>query len=120
MLGYLQREVFRILSRCVNSYDGLVVAWREEASFSQWVTANGANILAACLVELSPAERALIIACGLLVLVAELLNTGIEAAIDRVSSETHPLSAKAKDASCAAVTLMAIITVLAWLVILIG
>ena len=120
MLSYLKRETARVLQRCVNTCEGFAFAWREEASFSQWVAANAVNIVLACLVDLSGAERALIIACGLLVLVAELLNTGIESAIDRISEELHPLSKKAKDTACAGVALMAAITGVVWVVVLIG
>ena len=120
MFAYLRRETGRVLARCVNTWEGFAFAWREEASFSQWVAANAVNIALACVVDLDPIERALIIACGLMVLVVELLNTGIEAAVDRISEDHHPLSKKAKDTACAAVALMAAITGLVWLVVLIG
>lgn len=120
MLSYLRREAHRVSQRCVNTTEGLVIAWREEASFSQWIAANAVNIALACLVDLSTVERALIIGCGLLVLVVELLNTGIEATIDRISEDLHPLSKKAKDTACAAVALMATITGVIWVIVLIG
>lgn len=120
LIGYLQREASRVLRRCANTGEGLAMTWREEASFSQWVAANVANIALALMVDLAPAERALVIACGLLVLVVELLNTGIEAAIDRISTERHPLSKKAKDAACAAVACMAGITGVVWVILLAG
>ena len=120
MTSYLKREIARVLTRCVNTAEGIGFAWREEASFAQWVTANAVSATLACMIEMSTAERALIIGFGLLVLVAELLNTGIEAAIDRISEEHHPLSKKAKDTACAAVALTAVTTGVVWLVVLIG
>ena len=120
MIPYLKRESVRIVHRCVYSFEGLRFAWREEASFPQWVVANVISATLACLIEMSTAERSLIIGFGLLVLVAELLNTGIEAAIDRISEEHHPLSKKAKDTACAAVALTAVTTGVVWLVVLIG
>ncbi len=120
MKSYLKREIARVLERCKNTFEGLQFAWREEASFSQWVAANAVSATLACLIEMSTAERALIIGFGLLVLVAELLNTGNEAAIDRISAEHHPLSKKAKDTACAAVALMAVTTGVIWLIVLIG
>ena len=69
---------------------------------------------------MSAAERALIIGFGLMILVAELLNTGIEAAIDRIGEERHPLSKKAKDCGCAAVALAAIVAGLMWVIVLVG
>lgn len=120
MLTYLKREAARVAQRCLDTLAGLGAAWREEASFQQWVVANAISASLACLIEMSTAERALIIGFGLLVLVAELLNTGIEAAIDRISHERHPLSKKAKDTACAAVALTAITTGVIWVVVLIG
>ena len=120
MAGYLRREAARIVERCGNTAEGLAVVWREEASFSQWVAANVASAGLALAVEMNTAERALIIGFGLMVLVTELLNTGIEAAIDRVGEERHPLAKKAKDAACAAVALSAAATGVVWLIVLIG
>ena len=120
MTGYLKREVARVMTRCVNTLEGLRFAWREEASFPQWVVANIVSASLACLIEMSTAERALIIGFGLMVLVAELLNTGIEAAIDRISEEHHPMSKKAKDTACAAVALTALATGFVWLIVLTG
>ena len=120
MSSYLKREAVRIVARCVYSIEGVRFAWRDEPSFQQWVVANVISITLACLIEMSTAERALIIALGLLVLVAELLNTGIEATIDRISEEHHPLSKKAKDTACAAVALTAITAGIVWLIVLIG
>ena len=75
MVSYLKREVARVWTRCWNSIEGLGFAWREESSFSQWVVLNGISAALTFAFEMTPAERALIIGFGLLVLVAELLNT---------------------------------------------
>ena len=120
MTGYLGREARRIARRCRNTAEGVAVTWREESSFSQWVVANVVNIVLASVVEMGAAERAMIIGFGLLVLVVELLNTGIEAAIDRIGAEHHPLSKKAKDAACAAVALSAVVVGVLWVIILVG
>lgn len=108
------------MARCRNTADGLAFAWRDEASFPQWVAANAVSAGLACLVEMSTAERALIIGFGLVVLVVELLNTGIEAAIDRIGEERHPLAQKAKDTACAAVALSAVTVGVVWVVVLVG
>ncbi len=65
-------------------------------------------------------ERALLIAVVLLVLIVELLNSGVEAAIDRISFEHHSLSKRAKDIGSAAVFVSLCLTVLVWTVILAG
>lgn len=95
------------------------MTWREEPSFSQWVVLNIISAGLTFVVPMSLTQQAMIIAFGMLVLVVELLNTGIEAAIDRISEEIHPLSKKAKDAGCAAVGMMAKITGVIWVFVLI-
>ena len=120
MIAYLKRETARVLRRCRNSLDGLGFAWRDESSFQQWVAANAVSAGLTFAVDMTAVERALIIGFGLLVLVAELLNTGIEAAIDRMGEEHHPLAQKAKDTACAAVALCAVITGLVWVIVLLG
>ena len=120
MAGYLRREAARFVDRCVNSIEGVAITWRDEASFPQWVVANVISAGLTFAFEMTAAERALIIGFGLLVLVIELLNTGIEAAIDRIGADHHPLSKKAKDTACAAVALSAIIAGVMWVIVLIG
>jgi len=119
-MGYFKREVARVLTRCVNTYQGIAITWREEASFAQWAVLNIISAGLTFVVPMTLTQQMLIIAFGLLVLVVELLNTGIEAAIDRISDEIHPLSKKAKDTACAAVALTAIITGVLWVFALIG
>ena len=70
--------------------------------------------------DLTPAERGLILALGLLILVAELFNTAIEEAIDYISTDQDPRAGRAKDCGSAAVALTAIAGGVAWLVILLG
>jgi len=119
-MGYLGRETARVLRRCRNTADGLGFAWREEASFRQWIAANAVSAGLTLAFEMTAAERALIIGAGLMVLVVELLNTGIEAAIDRIGADRHPLARKAKDTACAAVALMAVTTGVIWAIVLAG
>ena len=116
-MGYINREIRRFGMRCINTYEGIAITLREEASFAQWVVVNIASIALTFYVEMTTSERILIVALGLMILVVELLNTGIEAAIDRISEDIHPLSKKAKDCGCAAVGLMAIIGLIAWLMV---
>ena len=70
-----------------------------------WLTRNGV-------------ERALLIGSLMLALVIELLNAGIEAAVDRVSLENHPLAKRAKDIGSAAVMLALVNAALVWLLVL--
>lgn len=116
-MGYVNRELHRFVTRCVNTYEGIAITLKEEASFAQWIGVNILSITLMFFVDMTPAERMIILSLGLMILVVELLNTGIEAAIDRTSTDIHPLSKKAKDCGCAAVALMAVIGLLAWLVV---
>lgn len=116
MLYFLKR----LKHRCIWSWEGTVATWKDEHSFRSWVWANLVSALAAFLLPLTTAELALILALGILVLAAELINTGIENVVDQVSKDHHPLAKKAKDAGSAGVAVTAIAAGVAWLVILIG
>lgn len=118
-MSYASREFRRFLVRVKLSWEGIRITWVEEASFPQWVVANILSASATFAFTMTPAERALIIGLGLLVLVAELLNTAVEAAVDLSTEDIHPLAKKAKDTACAAVALTAITTGVVWLLILI-
>ena len=117
MLKYIKKEIPRIINRTVLTWEGVKITWIDESSFSQWVMVNIASVALTFAFDMSPIERALIIGFGLLILVVELINTGIEAAIDRISEDIHPLSKKAKDVGCAAVGLMAFTAGVVWLII---
>jgi diacylglycerol kinase (ATP) len=67
----------------------------------------------------TPVERVLLLGCLLIVLIVELLNSAIEANVDRVGMERHELSARAKDIASAAVFLSIALTWLTWGLILI-
>jgi diacylglycerol kinase (ATP) len=106
--------------RIIWSWRGTRDAWRNEHSFRSWVWANAASAALAFWLPLEPVERALILALGILVLAAELLNTAIERAVDRISEEHHPLSGAAKDAGSAGVAIAALAAGVAWGVVLMG
>jgi diacylglycerol kinase (ATP) len=71
----------------------------------------------AALLQVSPPERALLAATVLLVLLVELINSSVEAAIDRISLDYNELSGRAKDCGSAAVTVALIICVMTWCII---
>lgn len=116
----LKREWQRFWRRCVWSWQGWVHCWREEPSLHQWFWANVVSAGFALGLDLSTPERALILALGVLTLAAELMNTGIERAIDYISEDEHPLAKQAKDAASAGVAVTGIAAGVAWVVILIG
>ncbi len=111
--------ILRIWHAYLNSCAGLADAFRHESAFRQEVLLAAILIPTALFVPVAPVERALLVAVVLLVLIVELLNTGVEAAIDRISFERHPLSKRAKDIGSAAVLISLLVVVLVWGVILI-
>lgn len=116
----LKQEWERFKLRCKWSWEGWLYCWRYEHSLFQWIWANVASASLAFILDLSGAERALILALGILVLAAELMNTAVEKAVDHTSQEQNPLAKAAKDCASGAVAITAIAAGVAWLAILIG
>jgi diacylglycerol kinase (ATP) len=113
-----QTGLKRILNATGYSFDGLRAAFTGEAAFRQLVLLNVLLIPLAFWLEVSRAERAILIAVCLLGLIVELLNSAIEAAIDRISLDRHPLSKNAKDMGSAAQMIALTMVTLVWAVIL--
>ncbi|RKT27647.1 diacylglycerol kinase (ATP) [Paraburkholderia sp. RAU2J] len=104
----------RALFALRHSCDGIVAALREESAFRQEAALAAILVPAALLMPVSAIERVLLIVSVLLVLLVELLNSSIEAAIDRISLERHELSKRAKDCGSAAVTIALLICAVTW------
>ena len=113
-------DISRIIRAARYSCQGLVACFRTEAAFRQEL------LLAAVLTPLglwlgdSGIERALLVGAVLLVLIVELLNTGVEYVVDRFGDEYHELSGKAKDIASAAVMLALLNLALVWTLVLLG
>lgn len=111
-------DIGRIVRAGSYSVSGLRAAIRKEAAFRQEV------ILAAVLAPLGAwlgqdgIERLLLIGCLVLVLIVELLNSAVEAIVDRISKKHHKLSGRAKDMGSAAVYLSLMLAILTWALIL--
>jgi len=102
------------------SANGLVGAFREEAAFRQELALATLVIPLALWLGHSGVERALLIAPMLLVLIVELLNSAIEATVDRIGFERHQLAGLAKDIGSAAVFVSFVLLVAVWLLVLVG
>jgi diacylglycerol kinase (ATP) len=100
-----------------HSWAGIAATWREESAFRQEACVAAVLLPIAAWVQVSAAERVLLAGSVLLVLLVELINSSIEAAIDRISLERHELSGRAKDCGSAAVTIAIVIAAMAWGVI---
>ena len=102
------------------SMAGLQAAFRHEDAFRQELLLSGLLISASFFLPVSGLGRALMIGSVFLVLIVELLNSAVEAVVDRVSLEHHILSKRAKDVGSAAVLLSLINVVVVWACVLTG
>lgn len=112
------RGVTRAWHAMKNSISGFRVAIREESAFRQELTLAAILLPCSLIVPVAPVERAALIASVLLVLIVELLNSSVEAAIDRISLERHELSKRAKDFGSGAVMIALATCVVTWTLIL--
>jgi diacylglycerol kinase (ATP) len=110
----------RILNAFHYSLDGLSAAYRHEDAFRQEIWLTLVAIPLALWLGDSALERALMIGCILLVLIVELVNSAIEATVDRVSLERHQLAKRAKDIGSAAVLIALINAAVVWGLLLLG
>ena len=113
-----RRGLQRIWNAMFYSFDGLRAAFTHEAAFRQEVLIAVILVPAAVATHASGAGKAMMVASVLLVLVVELLNSGIEAVTDRISLEDHALAKRAKDLGSAAVMLALVNVPVAWLLTL--
>ena len=104
----------RVIRATRYSAQGFAHAWRHESAFRQELTLALIMAPIALWLGRSPLEKALLIGVCLLVLVTELLNSAVEAAIDRFGGEHHELSGRAKDLGSAAVFVSLVIVGLTW------
>lgn len=109
-----KRGLARIVHAFFNSCRGLAEAFRHESAFRQEMLLAAVLVPLAMWLPASAGERALLVATVLLVLVVELLNTGVEVAIDRISFEHHSLSRRAKDIGSAAVFVSLVLMAAVW------
>ena len=100
------------------SYQGFRYAWREEAAFRQELCLAAVVVPAGLYLGRSGIERALLVWPMLQILVVELLNSALEAVVDRSGLERHPLAGMAKDMGSAAVMLSFVLLGTVWLLVL--
>jgi diacylglycerol kinase (ATP) len=110
----------RVWNALFYSIDGLRAAYRHEDAFRQEVLLALVLIPIACVVPTTGIGRALLIGAVLLVLVVELLNSAVEATVDRISLENHRLAKRAKDIGSAAVLMTLTNVVIVWGLVLFG
>jgi diacylglycerol kinase (ATP) len=112
------------LRRLINAFgysiSGLRAAYRLEDAFRQEILLAAVLTPAALLLPVAPTGRALLLASVFLVLIVELLNSAIEAAVDRISLDNHELAKLAKDIGSAAVMLSLVCMSTVWVIVLLG
>jgi diacylglycerol kinase (ATP) len=110
----------RVLRAAGASWQGLLGAYRGEAAFRQELGLSILVIPLALRLGRTGVERALLIAPMLLVLIVELLNSAVEATVDRIGFERHVLAGLAKDIGSAAVLMSFVLLGVVWLLVLTG
>ncbi|WP_217512928.1 diacylglycerol kinase [Vibrio metschnikovii] len=108
----------RIINAAGYSWQGLKAAFQHEAAIRQELLLLVIAGVTLCLLDLPALERLLMFSSVVLVLIVELLNSAIEAVVDRVGSERHELSGRAKDIGSAAVMVTLLLAGLIWSVLL--
>ena len=110
----------RILNAFFYSIDGLKASYKHEDAFRQEVLLALVLVPAALFMPASGTGKALMIGSVLLVLVVELQNSAVEAAVDRISLDHHRLAKRAKDIGSAAVMLSLLNVAVVWGLVLVG
>ena len=109
-----KRGLRRLINALFYSLSGLGMAFRHESAFRQEVALAAVLLPLALLVPVSAGERVLLIASVLLLLIVELLNSSVEAAVDRIGLDAHRLSKRAKDLGSAAVLVTLLLLATTW------
>jgi len=110
----------RILRAAAASWKGLLGAYRGEAAFRQELALSLLVIPLGLRLGRTGVERALLVAPMLLVLIVELLNSAVEATVDRIGLERHVLAGLAKDIGSAAVFMSFVLWGVVWLLVLLS
>lgn len=112
--------ISRIIDATGYSLAGLKAAYQHEAAFRQELWLCLALIPLALWLGETPAEKAIMILVSLLLPLAELINSAIEAVVDRISEEHHPLAGRAKDIGSAVVFVSILNIMIVWTVVILG
>lgn len=108
----------RIMLAAGYSLQGLKSTFKHEAAFRQELLLAAIFIPLACYLDVSHMERILLIAPIFLVMIIEIINSAIEAVVDRIGREHHELAGRAKDMGSAAVLIALILSIYIWIEIL--
>ena len=104
----------RIIKAAGYSWKGVRAAWLNEAAFRQESVAVILAIVIACWLDVDAITRVLLIGSVVLVMIVEILNSAIEAVVDRIGTDFHELSGRAKDMGSAAVLMSILLALANW------
>ena len=107
----------RLVNAFYYSLSGFKAAWKNEEAFRQEILAGIVMVPAGLFLGTTGTQRAILILSYFIIPLVELLNTAVEATVDRVGMEKHELSGRAKDLGSASVFLSICIAVIVWLLI---
>jgi diacylglycerol kinase (ATP) len=108
----------RLVGAARYSWQGIVAAWRGEAAFRLEMVMLAIALPLASWLPVDTAGRALLMMSALMIPAVELMNSGLEALVDRVGTERHELSGRAKDMGSAAVLFACLAAAAAWICVL--
>lgn len=116
---YSQTSITRLWHAARNSWKGLRHLLGHETAFIQeiWLVAGLLPVIV--YLDIVTVEKLILVCSLFLILIVEVLNTAIEAVVDRIGEEYHPLSGLAKDLGSLAVTLSFIMAIVAWVIVLV-
>ncbi|MGR5360423.1 diacylglycerol kinase [Vibrio mediterranei] len=104
----------RIIYAARYSWLGLIAAWKNEAAFRQEVVALIAAVIIALVIDVSLFQKVALVGSIVFVMIVELMNSAVEAVVDRIGLERHELSGRAKDLGSAAVFLAIGLALMIW------
>ncbi|MCK6391361.1 MAG: diacylglycerol kinase [Azonexus sp.] len=113
-----KQGIVRLINALGYSRDGLSAAWKNEAAFREEVMLAAVAIPLALFLGQSGVDRALMIGSVFLILIVEILNSAVEAVVDKASPEKHELAKRAKDMGSAAVLLSLLNAAAVWAAVL--
>jgi len=119
MTYYNEKGLKRFTNAILFSVAGFRATWKHEEAFRQEVVAFIVAVPLAFWLTNDNVERVLLIASVVLVMIVELLNSAVEAVVDRVGTEFHELAGRAKDIGSSAVMLSIMLAIATWLLILV-
>jgi len=120
MAGQNLKGIPRLVAAFFNSIQGYRATWQNEEAFRLEIYLLAITMPLGLWLGHGAVEKLLLVGSVILVAIVELLNTGIEVVVDRISFEHHELSGRAKDIGSAAVTTALLLAAMNWILILLA